>query len=90
LEPFYEATLCSEGNNNTLSEWFYTLDYLLDSAEKSKIEFDALADENPKSEEYAFLQAASAAGWLKTVDYYKKADESMAYYTNSTLDPVFK
>ena len=34
---------------------------VLDSAEKSKIEFDALADENPKSEEYAFLQAASAA-----------------------------
>ena len=90
LEPFYEATLCSEGNNNTLSEWFYTLDYVLDSAEKSKIEFDALADENPKSEEYAFLQAASAAGWLKTVDYYKKADESAAYYAVSVLDPAFK
>ena len=58
LEPFYEATLCSEGNNNTLSKWFYTLDYVLDSIDKSKIEFEALASENPESEEYSFLQAA--------------------------------
>src|SRR2546430_16861851 len=27
---------------------------------------------------------------LKTVDYYKKADESAAYYTASVLDPAFK
>src|SRR6266516_1575306 len=36
LEPFYEATLCSEGNSNTLSEWVYTLDYVLDSVDGSK------------------------------------------------------
>ena len=90
LEPFYEATLCSQGNNNTLSEWFYTLDYVLDSIDRSKNEFETLAGENPKSEEYVFLQAASAAAWLKTEDYYKKADESAAYYAASVLDPAFK
>jgi hypothetical protein len=46
LEPFYEATLYSQGNNNTLSEWFYTLDYVLYSIGNSKSEFDTLASEN--------------------------------------------
>ena len=90
LEPFYEATLCSQGNNNTLSEWFYTLDYVLDSIDKRKIEFEALASENPESEEYAFLQAASVAAWLKTADYYRKVDDSAEYYAASVLDPAFK
>jgi hypothetical protein len=90
LGPFYEATLCSQGNNNTLSEWFYNLDYVLDSIGKSKNEFKELAEENPELEEYAILQAASAAAWLKTVAYYKKADDSAAYYAASVLDPTFK
>jgi hAT family C-terminal dimerisation region len=90
LEPFYEATLCCEGNDNTLSEWFYTLDYVLDSIDRSKNEFEELARDNPESEDYAFLQAASAAAWLKTEDYYKKVDESAAYYAASVLNPAFK
>jgi hypothetical protein len=90
LEPFYEATLCSEGNNNTLSEWFYTLDYVLDSVNSSKDEFEALGAENPESEEYVFLRAASGAAWLKTEEYYKKVDESAAYYAASVLNPAFK
>jgi len=90
LEPFYEATLCSEGNDNTLSEWFCTLDYVLDSVDGSKNEFEELAGENPKSEEYTFLQAGAAAAWLKTEAYYGKADESAAYYAASVLNPAFK
>lgn len=90
LEPFYEATLCSEGNDNTLSEWFYSLDYVLDCADRSKNEFKMLADENPGSEEYKVLQAASAAAWLKIEDYYKKADESAAYYAACVLNPAIK
>lgn len=90
LEPFYEATLCTQGNSNTLSEWFYTLDYVLDSIDGSKNEFEALAGENPESEEYAFLQAAAAAAWLKTEEYYGKVDESAAYYAASILNPAFK
>jgi hypothetical protein len=43
LQPFYEASLCSQGNNNTLSDWFYTLDYVLDSIGKTKSEFETLA-----------------------------------------------
>ena len=66
LEPFYEATLCSEGNSNTLSGWFTTLDYVLDSIYENKNEFEALAGKNSESEEYAFLQIAAAAAWLKT------------------------
>jgi hypothetical protein len=37
-----------------------------------------------------FLQAALAASWLKTVDYYKKTDESAVYYATSVLDSTFK
>src|SRR2546429_9918624 len=51
LEPFYEATLCSKGNNNILSEWFYTLDNVLDSAKRSKMGLDVLVVANPNSDE---------------------------------------
>jgi hAT family protein len=90
LHPFYEATLCSEGNDNTLSNWFYTLDYVLESTGKSENEFQALAEESPGSEEYIFLQTAAGAARLKTQDYYKKADDSAAYYAASILNPTFK
>jgi hypothetical protein len=65
LEPFYEATLCSQGNNNTLSEWFYNLYYVLSgySIDNSKSEFDTLCSEKPQSDEYDFLQMAAAAAW---------------------------
>ena len=90
LHPFYESTLCSEGNDDILSNWFYTLDYLFDSVGQSQNEFDELASENPESEEYTFLQAGAAAAWLKTEEYYKKADESAAYYAASVLNPAVK
>src|SRR5579871_2579237 len=70
LGAFYETTLCGEGNNNTLGDWFYSLDYLLDSINSSKIEFEEHADKYPKSEEYTFLQASAAAAWAKTEEYY--------------------
>ena len=61
LGPFYAATLCSEGNNKTLSDWFCTLDFLLNDIDGSKNHFGELADANPGSEEYTFLQVGSAA-----------------------------
>ena len=90
LQPFYEASLCSQGNNNTLSDWFYKLDYVLDSIGKTKSEFETLADEIPESDEYFFLQTAAAAAWEKTADYYRKVDDSAAYYAASVLNPAVK
>src|SRR5579871_6601675 len=90
LGAFYETTLCGEGNNNTLGDWFYSLDYLLDSINSSKIEFEELADKYPKSEEYTFLQASAAAAWAKTEEYYGKADTSAAYYAAAILNPAYK
>jgi len=55
LEPFYETTLCSQGKNNTLSDWFSGLDYILNHINQSNNEFKKLAEDNPESEEYAFL-----------------------------------
>jgi hAT family C-terminal dimerisation region len=90
LQPFYDASLCSEGNDNTLSDWFFTLDYVLDSISKTKSKFEMLADEMPESDEYVFLQAAAAAACEKTEDYYGKVDESAAYYAASVLNPALK
>ena len=90
MHPFNEATLCSEGNDNTLSDWFYTLDYVLESTGKSENEFQVLAEESPGSEENIFLEMAAGAARLKTQDYYKKADDSAAYYAASILNPTFK
>ena len=90
LHPFYEATLCSEGNDNTLSAWVFTLDYVLESTGKSENEFQELADENPGSEEYVFLQTGAGAARLKIENYYRKVDDSAAYYAASVLNPGFK
>lgn len=90
LGPFYAATLCCEGNNKTLSKWFCTLDYVLDSVDASKNRFGDLADENPGSEEYTFLQAGAAAAWEKVEEYYGKVDGSAAYYAANVLNPTTK
>ena len=90
MEKFYKTTLYNEGNNDILSRWFYTLDYLLDSIDRSKNEFEELAGENPESDEYAFLQTSAAAAWLKTEEYYRKVDDSAAYYAATVLNPVYK
>lgn len=90
LGAFYEATLCNEGKHNILSGWFFALDYLLESIDESKNEFQVLACENPKSEEYAYLQASAAAAWAKAEEYYSKVDQSAAYYAALVLDPAFK
>jgi len=90
LGPFFAATLSSEGNNKTLLDWFWTLDFVLDSVDASKNHFGELANENPGSEEYTFLQAGAAASWAKVEDYYGKADASAAYYAANVLNPVNK
>jgi hypothetical protein len=36
------------------------------------------------------LQTAAGAAKMKTQDYYKKADDSAAYYAASNLNPTFK
>lgn len=90
MHPFYEATLCSEGNGNTLSDWFFTLDYVLKSTGESENDFQELANENPGSEEYVFLQTGAGAARLKVEDYYRKADDSAAYYAASVLHPGSK
>jgi hypothetical protein len=66
------------------------LDYVLDSIDTSKTQFGELADENPGSEEYSFLQAGAAAAWAKTEEYYGKADESAAYYAATVLNLAIK
>ena len=66
------------------------MDYVLDSIDRSKNEFEELTSENPESEEFTFLQAGVAATWLKTEEYYDKVDDSTAYYTAGVLDLVVK
>lgn len=90
LGPYYAGTLSSEGNSKTLMDWFYTLDFILDSTDASKNKFGDLADENPGSDEYTFLQAGAAAAWVKAEEYYAKCDESAAYYAANILHPKTK
>ena len=66
------------------------MDYVLESTAKSENEFQELAADNPGSEEYIFLQTGAGAARLKTEDYYRKADDSGAYYAASVLHPGFK
>ncbi|KAF2837673.1 hypothetical protein M501DRAFT_1059146 [Patellaria atrata CBS 101060] len=53
LEVFYEATMLNEGNKSSISNWFSTLDYLLDRLDDTKLYFQELVEEYPENEDMA-------------------------------------
>ena len=95
LETFYEATLMVEGNSTGLADHFQTLDWLLNQLDSTKQKFLELSAETQKvnrieSQSYKYLAGCSEAAWLKCEKYYKKADESAAYYAAIVLNPTLK
>ena len=90
LHCYYEATLCSEGKDDHLGRWFSTLDFIFAKTWDSVCEFRRLDEENPRHPEYAFLAAAANSAWLKCEQYYKRADDSAAYYAAEVLQPSRK
>jgi len=46
--------------------------------------------ENPLHLEYTFFAAAANNAWLKCEQYYKRADETAAYYAAEVLQPSRK
>lgn len=90
LHSFCEATLCSDGKQDHLGQWFITMDWLLNEAWTSQETFRQLKGSFPDREEYSILAAASVARWTKVEQYYKLADVSPAYYGGIALQPNVK
>ena len=90
LHNYYEATLCSEGNNDHLGHWFCTLDFIFSSTWNALCHFRDLKEENPGCPEYVWLEGAAKSAWKKCEQYYKRADESAAYYAAEILQPSRK
>jgi hAT family protein len=90
LHCYYEATLCNEGKDDHIGRWFSTMDYLLSKTWDAVCEFRRLETENPHQPEYTFLAAAANNAWLKCEQYYKRADETAAYYAAEVLQPSRK
>ena len=47
-------------------------------------------DREKEAEEFAFLAAAAEVSWRKAEEYFKKADDTPAYYTAISLNPTLK
>ena len=90
LHPYYEATLCNEGNHNHLGQWFVTIDFLLSKTWDACCEFEELKKQNPRCQEFVWLETAAKSAWTKCEEYYKRADESAAYYAAEVLQPSRK
>ena len=63
-----------------LAEWFTTLDWVLQEVYDSQLEFEDQKNKYPRHEEFEYLYTAVHEAWKKAEDYYKKADNSTAYY----------
>src|SRR5579871_1202302 len=59
LHPYYEATLCNEGNHNYIGHWFVTIDFLLSKTWDACCEFEELKKQNPRCQEYVWLEMAA-------------------------------
>lgn len=87
LYCYYEATLCSEGNNHCLGRWFPTLDFIFSKSLGALCEFRDLKEDNPQCREYVWLEAAAESAYEKCKRYYNFADDSAAYYAAEILQP---
>ncbi|GKU09514.1 unnamed protein product, partial [Fusarium langsethiae] len=101
LETFYDGTLSTEGRLSTLADHFQTLDWLLNEIQQAKIKFEELHKEAVRrntsrgtvaaeADDFAFLAASAEASWRKAEEYFKKADETPAYYAAIALNPTLK
>ena len=87
----------TEGKNSTLADHFQTLDQLLNEICITKQKFEELYQEllqrkrcTKDSEEFAWLAAAAEVSWQKAKEYFDKADDTAAYYTAISLNPILK
>lgn len=87
------ATIDTEGNRKALDDYFPTLSWLLNEIYSSRTKFLELArTSKPKQQREVFTWLAGCAeqAWEKCEKYYKKADESAAYYAAVVLNPELK
>jgi hypothetical protein len=81
--------MITQGHDNCLSEYFGTLDFLLNAVNTTKEAYKELRIEDP-SEENTFLEAAAEASWNHIEKYYNLLDASPAYYAAAILNPSTK
>lgn len=89
LQPFDEATILNEGNRSsrTLTAWFPTLAWLLDSIDLRRQILKEEADDHVDEAYWILLEASTNASWYKIEEYWRKASDSPAYYAAMILDP---
>ena len=95
LETFYKATLIVKGNSTGLANYFQTFNWLLNQLDSTKQKFLELSTKTQKvncveSQSYKYLAGCLKAAQAKCEKYYKKANETAAYYTAIVLNPTLK
>ena len=86
-----------EGKNSILADYFQTLDWLLNEICITKQKFEKLYQESLQrkrytkdSEDFVWLTATVEVFWQKAEEYFDKADDTAAYYTVISLNPILK
>ena len=86
-----------EGNATGLTDHFQTLNWLLNELDSTKQKFLELSAEKQKyrhtrqeAQSYKYLAGRAEAAWAKCEKYYKKADDTAAYYAAIVLNPTLK
>ena len=97
LETFYEVILLTEGRNATLADHFQTLDWLLNEICASRQKFEELYEDTRRrrrgsrdADDFAWLAAAAEVSWRKCEEYFRKVDDTAAYYAAISLNPTLK
>ena len=83
LETFEAATIVNQGYDVWLSDWFITIDRLLNRIHDWKM--DALEVQGDEE-----LAACFTASWNKIEKYYKLVDQTSVYYAAILLNPTLK
>ena len=61
LQPFYEATIYSQGHKHMLCRWFTTINWLLRCLFDIKEDFKELQEKYSNNKEYTYLETSAFA-----------------------------
>ena len=89
MHAFYEVTIDSEGNSDSLRDYIVSLDYLYSKIDSTRQYYSHLNIDDP-SDEYHQLYTSSIESWGVLENYINLCDQSAAYYAAYILDPTAK
>jgi hypothetical protein len=87
LSTFEVATMDSQGNCRTLSDWYPTISFILDTIDGFKMDFASEAGDDPS---FQYISDCCDHAWHKVEKYYKLCDKTPILFAAVYLNPLLK